>query len=74
MFDQDALPASSALMDRAIQHRTLVPTVEPGSPEEAEALAHLDAARHDHDKELTPGARARARRRHRRHWARANPR
>ena len=64
------LPSQSGMIEQAIEWRRTIPTVEPGSPEEAEAIAHLDDARHDHDKELTPGARARARRRHRRHWAR----
>lgn len=60
----------SGAIERALQHRTYVPTVEPGSAEEREALAHLDNVRDEELRRLRPGERDRARARHRRHWRR----
>lgn len=60
----------SGAIERALQHRTFVKTVEPGSPEEREAIARLDNVRDDELRRLRPGERDRARARHRRHWRR----
>ena len=57
-------------IERALTYRTYVQTVQPGSPEEREALARLDDVREDDLRSLRPDARDRARARHRRHWQR----
>jgi len=59
--------------DAAWNPDLLQPQVAPGSVEEEDALAELDAARDELDREIadTPEERAR---RHRRHWRRQSRR